>query len=373
MDKNAKPQKKPTVIISSVGSTLYFRKPGYVVEVPDQTGSIKFLLESANGCRTVEQLHELVVGRYPQVTYDSLANALAQLDTNGFLEDGAATPDGLLDTYELERWDRNLSFFEAFSNTGVSKFELQHRLKSTKVALLGLGGVGSHLLYDLAAMGIQDIRAVDFDRVELSNLNRQVLYSEADAGRPKAEAAAERILAFSPRIKLETVSKHLSSTEDIMDVIGDRDYVLCVADQPRTEIVHWVNDACVRQHATLIIGGHDMERVVYYTVVPGVTGCVECWLRQVQERDPLSSALIDERRRAQIFLDNGTFAPPISVLAGLMLCELTRLVAGIEPPVAAGRLMEFCFKGSTIAEAERWERLADCSTCGGASQSASHA
>lgn len=165
----------------------------------------------------------------------------------------------------------------------------------------------------------------------------------------------------------------LSSTEDVLRIIHDRDYVLCVADQPRTEIVHWVSDACVRQRAALVIGGHDMERVVYYTIIPGVTGCVACWLRQVQERDVLSAALIDERRRAQVFVDNGTFAPSISVIAGLMLCELTRLITGVDPPVAKGRLMEFRFKSSIMGEAERWERVVDCSVCKGVTPSEVHA
>jgi molybdopterin/thiamine biosynthesis adenylyltransferase len=373
MKDDVKPRKKSTVIVSVLEKSIYFRKPGYVVEVPDSTGSIRCLLELMDGNRTITQLHELIRKKHSDVTHEALTKALTQLDQRGFLEDGAAGPDGLLDTYELSRWDRNLSYLEAFASIQVSKYELQHRIKSAKVALLGMGGVGSHLLFDLAAMGVHDIRAAEFDTVELSNLNRQILYTEGDIGRLKAEVAAERIRAFSPRIRLETVPMRLSSTEDVLRVIYDRDYVLCVADQPRTEIVHWVSDACVRQRAALVIGGHDMERVVYYTIIPGVTGCVACWLRQVQERDSLSAALIDERRRAQVFVDNGTFAPPISVIAGLMLCELTRLITGVDPPVAMGRLMEFRFKSSIMGEAERWERLIDCAICKGVTPSPVHA
>ncbi len=373
MKSGIKPRKKSTVIVSVLEKSIYFRKPGYVVEVPDPTGSIQYLLDLMDGTRNVAQLHELIQKKYRDVTHEVLTQALAQLDQGGFLEDGAAGPDGMLDDYEVSRWDRNLRYLEAFASAEVSTYELQHRIKSAKVALLGLGGVGSHLLFDLAAMGVQDIRAAEFDRVELSNLNRQILYTEGDIGRLKAEVAAERIRAFSPRIRLEIVPMRLSSTEDVLRIIHDRDYVLCVADQPRTEIVHWVNDACVRQRGALVIGGHDMERVVYYTIIPGVTGCVACWLRQVQERDPLSAALIDERRRAQVFVDIGTFAPPISVISGLMLCELTRLITGVDPPVAKGRLMEFRFKSSVMGEAERWERLADCSICKGVTPSEVHA
>lgn len=372
MNDDFRPRKRVTVIVSQLGNNLYFRKPGYAVEIPDPEGSIKYLLDLMDGIKTVVELHRLIQASYPEVDYQTFIRALAQLDEGGFLEDGAATADGLLDDYEVTRWERNILFLEAYANTRRSKYELHHRIKTAKVALLGLGGVGSHLLYDLAAMGVQDIRAVDGDRVELSNLNRQILYAEADIGRSKAEVATERIQALSPRIQLEAIPLQLGSAEDVMRVIDDRDYVLCVADQPRTEIIHWVNEACVRKGATLIVGGHEMERVVYYTIIPGITGCMVCWLRQVEQEDPLSAALIDERRRARLFLDIGVFAPPISVVAGLMLCELTRLLTRIERPVAMGRLMEFRFESSTMREAESWGRLADCPICHGVLPSAVH-
>jgi molybdopterin/thiamine biosynthesis adenylyltransferase len=372
MKDTAKPKKKETVIVSELEGTLYFRKPGYVVEVPDPSGSIQYLLELMDGARTVDQLHEELAARYPDVDRPALTGALRQLDDSGFLEDAVATAAGLLDDHELGRWERNLLFLEAFTNTELSKYELQHRIKNAKVALLGLGGIGSHLLYDLAAMGVGDIRAADGDNVELSNLNRQILYTEGDIGRPKAEVAAERVQAFNPRLQLEILPLRLSSTDDVLRVIRDRDYVLCVADQPRTEIIGWVNEACVRERPALIIGGHEMERVVYYTIVPGITGCMACWLRQVEQHDALSADLIDERRRAQIFLDIGVFAPPVSIVAGLMLCELTRLITRIEPPVATGQLIEFRFESSLMRQAERWDRLADCPVCQNVEASSAH-
>ena len=359
----SKPKKKVTLIVSQLDDVLYFHKSGYVIEIPDPTGSISYLFELMDGSRTIIQLYELVYQAYPDVTYENLIDAIQQFDNSGLLEDGAIGVDEFLDDYEQGRWGRNLSFLESFASLGVSKYKLQQRIKSAKIALLGLGGAGSHLLYDLAAMGALDVRAVEFDRVELVNLNRQILYSEADIGRLKAEVATERIRAFSPRMRLEVIPMRISCTEDVMQIIHDREYVLCVADQPREEIIRWVNEACVRQRVPFIAGGQEMVRIAYYTVLPTVTGCVECWRQQVQRRDPTSAALIDERRRSRLFPDNGTFAPLISVLAGLMLCELTRLITGTEPPIATGKLMEFRFGGSSIREAEHWERLGDCPLC----------
>src|SRR6185312_22371 len=214
---------------------------------------------------------------------------------------------------------------------------LQYRLKTARVVLLGLGGLGSHLLYDLAALGVQDIRAVEYDKVELSNLNRQILYNESDIGKPKAQVAAEKILAFNSHLHLEVISQQLHSVDDVLNVIQNRDYVLCVADRPKSEIIQWVNEACVKQNIPLITGGLDTQRGVYYTIIPQVTGCVECWRLQVQQDDPISTELLAERRRMQLGGDNAAFVPLVSLVCSLMLSEFVRLTTQIAPPLADGR------------------------------------
>jgi molybdopterin/thiamine biosynthesis adenylyltransferase len=361
-----KPKKKSTVHISKLGDCFYIGGSGTVSEVADPTGCVDYLFQVMNGHRTLDEIHGIVKRAHPAVTYEELCDAVAQFDRAGFLENGAFTPDGLLDQYELARWERNIDFLGAFRASEVNKYELQHRLKMARVAILGLGGLGSHLLYDVAAVGVQDIRAVEFDRLELSNFNRQILYSEADVGRLKAELSVERIRAFSPRLKIDVVPMRLSSVEDVARVIHDREYVLCVADRPEMEIIRWVNEACVRTGATLISGGLDTPRGVYWSMIPGTTGCVECWQRQVQERDPLAAALLEEQRRpgrAQYGGDNTSFVPLVGLLAAYMLSDLVRMVTDIAPPVSPGRLFEVDFGSMETRQAERWDKVPSCPIC----------
>src|SRR5205085_1716553 len=152
------------------------------------------------------------------------------------------------------------------------------------------------------------------------------LYTEADIGRLKTEVAVERIRAFNSHMRLDIVPTRLSCTEDVLHLIHDRDYVLLVADRPKMEIVHWVNEACVRKGATLINGGLDTQQALYWSVIPGVTGCVECWRQQVLSKDPVSAELLAEKRRLQIRGDNTAFVPFVSLLTGLMLAELVRMI-----------------------------------------------
>lgn len=357
-------KKKSTVPMFRLNDMLYIGGSGYASQVPDPTGCIEYLFQLMDGNYTTTQLYDLIQSKYPEVTYEDLTDAIEQFDEAGFLENGAFSSENLLDEYELARWARNINFLGSFANTQVNKYELQHRLKTARIALLGLGGLGSHLLYDLAAMGCYDIRAVEFDRVELSNLNRQILYNEADVGKLKAEVAAEHIQAFNSRLKLDVVPMRISSTEDVMDIINDREYVFCVADRPKMKIIEWVNEACVRRQTKLIVGGLDTQRALYWSVIPGETGCAECWNHQTVQQDPISAGLLTEKRRLNIGGDNAAFVPLVSLVAGLMLSEFVRMVTGIAPAVAAGRLMEIRFDSMEMQEAERWDKVDHCPVCG---------
>ncbi|HEY1348472.1 MAG TPA: ThiF family adenylyltransferase [Ktedonobacteraceae bacterium] len=358
------PRLKSTLRLFRIGDRLYLNSSGIASEIPDSAGSIEYLLEAMDGQRTLEQICALVSQHYPSITAAEILRAIEQMDQAGFLENAAfQAQDSDLTAYDVQRWERNLNFLGSFANLHTNKYGLQARLKSARVALLGLGGLGSLLLYDLVALGVQSIRAVEFDRIELSNLNRQILYTEADVGRPKAEAAAERILAFNPHLNFEVLPLKMSSMEDVSAAIQDCDCVLCVADRPKMELIGWVNEACVRQQIPLINGGLDVQRAMYYSMIPGVTGCVECWRRQVARRDPLSSGLLDEKRRLHVGGENAAFVPLVTLVGGLMLSEFVRLTTHIAPPAAAGRLIEIRFASTEIRQAEQWEKLDDCPIC----------
>jgi molybdopterin/thiamine biosynthesis adenylyltransferase len=105
---------------------------------------------------------------------------------------------------ELARYSRHIIIPEF-------NIEGQKKLKAAKVLVIGTGGLGSPMLLYLAAAGVGTIGIVDFDVVDDSNLQRQVLYSVKDVGRPKVEAARERILGLNPHINVIAYNEHLSS------------------------------------------------------------------------------------------------------------------------------------------------------------------
>ncbi len=369
-DGSVRPQLKHTSPVFGTGETVYVGGFGAVTEITDPTGSIRRLLELLDGTRTLPEVHRDLGKDFPEVTFDEITGAVGQFDEVGFLSDGDASPDGLLEEHEVRRWERNINFFGSFARLADNKYAQQRKLRDCRVTLLGLGGLGSHVLLDIAAMGIGHVRAVEFDRVELSNLNRQILYRESDIGKEKLGLAVERVRQFNPHIDIEPVDLRISSTQDVLDVIDGADVVISVADRPKMEIANWVNEGCVRRGIPLITGGLETQRAVYFTMIPGRTGCVECWRRQVFAVDDVSRELLEEKRGRQIGGDNAAFCPLVTMTTGFLIGELTRLVTGVAPPVAAGRLMELRFADYAISESERWSRDPDCPVCGPAGAAA---
>jgi adenylyltransferase/sulfurtransferase len=120
--------------------------------------------------------------------------------------------------------------------------EAQSKLLQAKVLLVGAGGLGSPVALYLAAAGVGTIGVVDGDTVSITNLQRQVLHSTPDVGRPKVDVAKERMQAINPDVHVETYEYYLSET-NAMELIKPYDFVIDGTDNFATKYL--VNDACV--------------------------------------------------------------------------------------------------------------------------------
>jgi adenylyltransferase/sulfurtransferase len=136
---------------------------------------------------------------------------------------------------EIMRYSRHLLLKEI----GVKG---QKKLKASKVLIVGMGGLGTPLAQYLAAVGIGTIGLVDFDEVESSNLQRQVIHRTRDVGRPKVASAKDAIRAINPLVKVETYNVQLNA-ENAIEIISDYDVVADATDNYKTRYL--VNDACV--------------------------------------------------------------------------------------------------------------------------------
>ncbi|MCP3978106.1 MAG: molybdopterin-synthase adenylyltransferase MoeB [bacterium] len=140
-----------------------------------------------------------------------------------------------LNAEELARYSRHLTL----PDVGV---EGQVRLREASVLIVGAGGLGAPLALYLAAAGVGRIGLVDFDTVDESNLQRQVLFDTNDVGRSKVEVASERLRALNPHVKIETHAVRLEAT-NALDLLRRYDVVIDGTDNFPTRYL--VNDACV--------------------------------------------------------------------------------------------------------------------------------
>lgn len=145
---------------------------------------------------------------------------------------------------EITRYARH------FVLPGVGE-EGQRRLKTGSVLVVGAGGLGSPVLLYLAAAGVGRIGVVEFDRVDRSNLNRQVLFSEADVGRPKAEVAKARLLALNPDIEVEAYPERFTP-ELARRLVPKFDLIVDASDNFPTRYL--ANDAAVLFGKPLVHG-----------------------------------------------------------------------------------------------------------------------
>ena len=171
-----------------------------------------------------------------------------------------------LTSQEVARYSRHLIMPEV-------GMEGQKRLKAASILLIGAGGLGSPLGLYLAAAGVGRLGLVDFDVVDFSNLQRQVLHGTADVGRPKLQSARDRIAAINPEVQVDLYETHLTSA-NAMQIFAPYDVIIDGTDNFPTRYL--VNDACVLLKKPNVYGSifrFDGQASVFY---PGQGPCYRC-------------------------------------------------------------------------------------------------
>ena len=159
----------------------------------------------------------------------------------------------------------------------------QARLSAASVLVVGCGGLGSTLLFDLCSVGVGRIGFCDGDVVSLSNLNRQFLHTPDDIGRSKAQSAYEKLHAFAPELALEPHGFALSP-ETAAKLIPRYDVVLLAVDSIESRLI--ANRACVSARVPLVDAGiHGMNGSLY-TYRPGKTACLACYYGEAPTAQP---------------------------------------------------------------------------------------
>ena len=185
----------------------------------------------------------------------------------------------MLTKHDLERYDRQITI------KGIGE-EGQERLKRAKVVIAGGGGLGSPAAIYLAAAGVGMIRLVDSDRVELSNLNRQVLHWDKDIGRSKVASAAEKLKKLNQRVEIEAIDEVITET-NVSQLVDGFDLIVDAMDNLPTRYL--LNKAAVDKNIPFFHGAVYGFEGRAMTIIPGKTACLRCIYRGVipEEKFPV--------------------------------------------------------------------------------------
>ena len=172
----------------------------------------------------------------------------------------------MLTREELARYDRQI-MINGFGEEG------QEKLKRARVFIAGAGGLGSPVAIYLAVAGIGTIRIVDHDRVELSNLNRQILHQDDNVGDTKADSAAAKLTKLNPGVKIEAIAETITEA-DVTRLVGDSDLIVDAMDNLPTRYL--LNKTAIEKDIPFFHGAvYGFEGRVM-TVIPGKTACLNC-------------------------------------------------------------------------------------------------
>ena len=245
-----------------------------------------------------------------------------------------------LSASELSRYHRHIALPELGAGG-------QERLRAARVVVIGAGGLGSPAALYLAAAGVGTLGLVDYDRVEISNLQRQVLFDSSAVGRLKTEAARERLLALNPEINVVAHTLTLRA-ENVLEVLQGYDIVLDGTDRLTTRYL--VNDACVLLGKPLVSAAIHRFEGHAMTYLPGRGPCYRCLFPAAEEGVVASCA------------EAGVLGVLPGVLGAIQATEALKILTGIGEPLV-GRLATYDALELRFVELPV-SRRADCAVCG---------
>ncbi len=202
----------------------------------------------------------------------------------------------------FERYNRNMQ---------LKSFDLaaQKKINEAKVLVCGLGGLGSGLLSNLACIGVENIGLLDFDKVDITNLNRQFIHSEKNIGTSKTQSAIEWINNFNSRINLIAFNEYFCA-ENAEQILKDFDYVVDCFDNWTSKFL--LNEMCVKYNKILIHSGVENDYGQVMKIVPNETCCLSCIFSEEKE----------------VLTEKGILSPIINIISSIAAMEIIKTILG---------------------------------------------
>ncbi|SEL95249.1 Molybdopterin or thiamine biosynthesis adenylyltransferase [Roseivivax marinus] len=238
----------------------------------------------------------------------------------------AVEPRAVRDAVDATEHYRVLNFLGDYF-PAAELFAAFERLRSTRVAILGCGAVGSWTAVQLAHSGLENFIVIDGDQVEESNLNRSIFLHE-DIGQPKVKAISSALHRISQRVRVRRVNENVCDADGLRALLSEArpDVIVNCADEPSVDLTsEWINEYCQDRRVPYVIaGGYNLHlSLIGMTVSPGVSACINCSRITLDELE--DESLQGVRRLWRPKRNLGSLSPLTGITSSLAASEVLRL------------------------------------------------
>jgi len=195
----------------------------------------------------------------------------------------------------------------------------QLKLKNSKVCVVGTGGLGHPIITRLATMGIGNLRIIDRDVIELSNLHRQTMFDEDDVGQVKVEVAAKKLKKLNPDCNIEALAISVNDYT-ALEVVEGCDVVIDALDSVNARYA--LNNACVKSNIPFVTGAAVGVSGQAFTVLPKESACYFCMFPELDE-DTMPTCSIE-----------GVHPSILSIVGGIEVAEAVKIIIGKKPSLS---------------------------------------
>ncbi len=355
------------IILADDGDICIGEIPGVSQIINDPPSWVRPALEKMDGKRTVPRILKELLNEGINIEGEHLDELVAGLAERKLLQDNSFFSK-LLSGEEIERYNRQILQFSLIDADSQHPFVYQERLKQSKVAIFGMGGWGTWCALQLAMSGIGTLRLIDGDDVELSNINRQVLYRTADVGKNKVDASKETILAYNENVIVETFSEFASSDRiRLEELIGDSTFIIIAwaalgyyRKDTAEEIIHSI--AREKSIPVIELGGDPLEISVGPIYLnDGVQKGFEEVKNEVKQKYYDTNTEIRKFQEARLkhsFIDGERkvnawqSAPSLSIMAGIVTDQVVKTITGYDKAYLVGKKFYLSLQDFKVREEE---------------------
>lgn len=346
---------RPTVKTITKEDNLFLKTGDTIYKIPNLDKNLIKCLEVWRHGGTIDEF-KMKLENAQTGLFAKYLDHFDELVKLGYFEDLEAQSN--LSPTEKETWTRSIDYFSEFETDEINRFQYFEKLRNSKVVVVGAGGMGSWVIYQLLCLGIGNLFIIDGDEVELSNLNRAILYTPNDVGRPKVECAKEMAKKFTPTTKVDGYIGYLQGPDDLSKFLDDVDLVVCCADKPTWLIQQWVADACIKQNVPFISGSGGR---VGPLCLPGETACRMCLWASYVDKDPMLNKTMEIQRQLPSARP-GVVVSNVAMMASYIANETFLYLTGIKKP---NTLNKVWLAGENLtSQLKTVEKNPNCVCCG---------